>query len=182
MTTCSLRGSYVLGKHYLLWRRKRWGFTETVFIVQQNKGVKVKVKVKVKQSIYGTGESLRVPRGWCSHIWWLPVHEGSKVVSPTHRPPLPLTGYSCYYFCQSLSRHQGHSAAGRIMSMKIPSKSIGNLTRALQACRSVSQTTAPPSATKKHGVKSKKNLVFGSQNRRSGQQSIELALLQGAEF
>jgi len=34
------------------------------------------------------------------------------VVSPTHRPPLPGT-----LFYQGLSRHQGHSVAGRIMSM-----------------------------------------------------------------
>ena len=27
------------------------------------------------------------------------AHEGGKVVSPTHRPPLPLRGYPWYSFC-----------------------------------------------------------------------------------
>ena len=40
-----------------------------------------------------------------------------KVVSPTHRPHLPPGNSSGTHFCQRLSRPQGHSAIGRIMSM-----------------------------------------------------------------
>ena len=40
-----------------------------------------------------------------------------KVVSPTHRPHLPPRKYCWYSFLLRLSRPQGHSAAGRIMSM-----------------------------------------------------------------
>jgi len=38
------------------------------------------------------------------------------------------------HFCYRLSRPQGHSAAGRIRSMKISSDTIGNRTRDLPAC------------------------------------------------
>jgi hypothetical protein len=33
--------------------------------------------------------AVRVPDGWGSQISRQSSHEGSKVVSPTHRPPLP---------------------------------------------------------------------------------------------
>ena len=45
-----------------------------------------------------------------------------------------------------LSQPQGHSAAGRIMSMKNCNGTIGNRTRDLRDCSGVSQPTAPPGA------------------------------------
>ena len=65
------------------------------------------------------------------------------VVSPTHRPPLPPRDIPGTHFCQRLSRPQGHSAAGRIMSMKNSSDTNGNRTRDLTACSAVPQPIAP---------------------------------------
>ena len=44
--------------------------------------------------------------------------EDGKVVSLTHRPHLPPGNSPGTHFCQRLSRPQGHSAIGRIMSLK----------------------------------------------------------------
>jgi hypothetical protein len=58
-------------------------------------------------------------------------------------PPLPGNNPGTH-FSYRLSQTQGHSAAGRIMSMKNCNETIGNQTRDLPACSAVPQTTAPP--------------------------------------
>ena len=62
------------------------------------------------------------------------AQDGGKVVSLTHRPPLPPGNTPGTHFCQRLSRPQGHSATKRIMSMKNSSDNIGNRTRDLPVC------------------------------------------------
>ena len=57
--------------------------------------------------------------------------DGGKVVGLTHRPPLPPGNTPGTHFWQRLSRPQGHSATGRIMSMKNSEDTIGNRTRYL---------------------------------------------------
>ena len=58
----------------------------------------VKVKVKVKQSLHNPGQALGVAGSWGSQILRQSAREGGKVVSPTHRPPLPPRKYSWYSF------------------------------------------------------------------------------------
>jgi hypothetical protein len=43
-------------------------------------------------------KALRVPRGGGSQTSRQLAHEGGKVLSPTHRPPLPPRKYSWYSF------------------------------------------------------------------------------------
>ena len=63
-----------------------------------------------------------------------------------HRPSLPPGNIPGTHLCWRLSRPQGHSAGGRIMSMKNSNDTIGNRTRDLLACSAVPQPTAPPRA------------------------------------
>ena len=62
------------------------------------------------------------------------AQDGGKVVSLTHRPPLPPGNTPGTHFCQRLSRSQGHSMTGRIMSLKNSNDTIGNRTRNLPVC------------------------------------------------
>jgi len=59
-----------------------------------------------------------------------------------HRPPLPPGNIPGTRFCWRLSQPQGHSAAGRSMSMKNSNDIIGNQTRDLHTCSAVLQATA----------------------------------------
>jgi len=108
--------------------------------------IEIKVKVKVKKPHYMPGQALRIPGDWGSQISRQSAHGGGNVVSPTHRPPLAPENISGTHLCWRLSRLQGHSADGRIMSMKNSSDTIGNRTRDLPACRAVPHPTTPPHA------------------------------------
>ena len=65
------------------------------------------------------------------------AQDGGKVVSLTRRPPLPPGNTPGTHFCSRLSRPQGHSATGSIMSLKNSSDNIGNRTRDLPVCNVV---------------------------------------------
>jgi len=65
------------------------------------------------------------------------AQDDGKVVSLKHRPPLPPWDAPGTHFCYRLSRPQGHSAIGRIMSMKNSSDTIWNQTSDLPICSAV---------------------------------------------
>jgi len=60
------------------------------------------------------GQAQRFPGGWGYQISRQSAHDGGKVVSPRHRPPLPPGSIRGTYLCQRPSWLQYHNAAGRI--------------------------------------------------------------------
>jgi hypothetical protein len=62
------------------------------------------------------------------------AQDGGKVVSLTHRPSLPPGNAPGIHFCWRLSRPQGHSAIGRIMSMKNSNDTIWIFFKSIYLC------------------------------------------------
>jgi hypothetical protein len=56
-------------------------------------------------------QALRVPGDWGSHISRQSAHEGGKVVSPTHRPPL-LTALTGWFDPRAIVRPEGLCPSG----------------------------------------------------------------------
>jgi hypothetical protein len=65
------------------------------------------------------------------------AQDGGKVVSLTHRPPLPPRNAPGTHFCLRLIRPQGHSAIGRIMPMKNSNETTWNRTSDHPICSTV---------------------------------------------
>jgi hypothetical protein len=80
-------------------------------------------------SRYRPRQVSRLAESWGSQTSRQSAHVGVKVVSRKHRLPLHPRNISVAHLCWSVSRPQGHSAAGRIMSTKYSNDTIGNRTR-----------------------------------------------------
>jgi hypothetical protein len=115
-----------------IWNRDKWKEKKA----WQQHGLYLWQNVKEKQSNYRPWQALRVPGGWGSQILRQSAHEIGKVVSPTHRPPLPQGNI---FVLISIRGWVDSRAAGRIMSMKNSSDSIGNQSRDLPVCSAVPQ-------------------------------------------
>jgi hypothetical protein len=76
-------------------------------------------------------QALRVPAGWGSETIGTWTWQGYQPYALAAFTPENIVGT---HFCERLSRPQGHSAAGRFMSMKKSSDTIGNRSRDLSVC------------------------------------------------
>jgi len=65
------------------------------------------------------------------------AQDGGKAVSLTYRPPLPPGNAAGTHICYRLSRPEGRSAIGRIMSMKNSNDTIWDRTSDLPICSTV---------------------------------------------
>jgi hypothetical protein len=92
------------------------------------------VKVKVKQFRYRPGVAQRVPGSWGSQISWqwhrMVVRLSALRTGRLYRQEILLVLISV----KRLSRPLGHSATGKIMSLKNSNDTIGNRTRDLPVC------------------------------------------------
>ena len=76
----------------------------------------------VTQCLYRPGQALRFSRGWGSQISRHTKHEGGKVVSPTHRSPLPprkCFWYSLLLEAESSLRSEGLSSGTEPANFRI---------------------------------------------------------------
>jgi len=103
------------------------------------------------------GKRKAIPITGLDRPWWFQEVEGLRLQDNRHLkvvrlsairtgrlyPPGNIPGTHFYW---RLSQPQGHSAAGRIMSMKNSNVTIGNRTRDLPDCSAVPQTTSLPRA------------------------------------
>jgi hypothetical protein len=104
-------------------------------------------RAKVKQPHNRPTQALRGPGGWGSQICRQSAHEGGKVVSPTHRPPLPpkeifLVLISVRGWVDPRAIVRPKRLCQGINSID----TIGNRTRNVPVCSVVPQPTTPPRA------------------------------------
>ena len=71
------------------------------------------------------------------------AHEGGKVDSPMHRPPLSPRKYSWYSFLLAAESNPRPQCSRKVKSMKNFSDTIGNQSRDIPSCNAVPQPTAP---------------------------------------
>ena len=81
---------------------------------------------KVRQSHYKPEQALKVTGVWGSQISRQSAHEGGKVISPKHLPPLPPRKYPWYLFLLEAESTPGPRVRpGRLCQWKIPMTPLG---------------------------------------------------------
>jgi len=90
------------------------------------------VYIKLKQSLYRPRGFQEVEAPRFGDSWYIKVERLPGLLNGRLYPPPQKYSYiPGTHFCKRLSRHQGHSAAEWIMSMKNSNDTIGNRTRVL---------------------------------------------------
>ena len=139
------------------WNSEMSTMTPTLWIQQFVKGHTVQVATfhtstpTVHWQLQYKGKATLV-QAWTDHeVPWslsLPdsrqmLHEGSKVVSPMHRPTLPPRKYS-WYFCQLQDESvPGPQCDWKNYANKNSNDTIGNQNQDLLTCNAVPQPTVP---------------------------------------
>jgi hypothetical protein len=102
----------------------------------------IEICIKLNESHYRPGNAPRFPGVWGSQISRQSAHEGVSL-SALSTGRLYPRNYFWYSFVLGWVNPKGQSATGRIMSLKISNDTIGNQTRELPVCSTVSYSTAP---------------------------------------
>jgi len=105
--------------HFHVFSEKKLAMTQCAFCVCRYKGKAA--PLQAWSGAEGSGK-LRLPD------YMTTAQDGGRVASLTYRPPLPAGNAPGTHFCWRLSRPQGHSAIGRITSMKNFSDTIWDRT------------------------------------------------------
>jgi hypothetical protein len=113
-------------------------FTKNKSATARNDTIKSAIiYIKVKQSHYRPEVAQSISRKLRFPDYMTTAQDVGKVVSLMQRPPLSPGNAPGTHFCYRLSRPQGHSAIGRIMSMKNSNDTIWNRISDLPICSTV---------------------------------------------